>query len=1328
MEKRLLILGTAVGLLGAILIGQKTAAQEKVLWPEEQMDLEGTSRGPHYVYMTKEERAEYIRHYQRDPEGKKEFAKIRERADGIIRGEARSQHVSELVIAYVVTGEKKYFEAWRDRFLAESNWLNAKYPTAMDMAKAYGPTIRFIWGNELNARDYDMLVEHLSDRDEKLFRWKLKRYSDALRIWKVDTENVTGQGEGTNMAARTISNTSPQWYVIGYDDCIKWAISHKPAGGRDGPGGLLQWMRPMRDKRVWGEAPIYQWYVGDGIMHLAERAWRYDGTDVWNMVAPNGTKPGNVVDGAIDMAFPLERTGIGVGSIRMANFGEEGTSLFQDQWLNYGGGYRACWQHILRCVYSASKDPGYGWLASVNEGIGDREGTLPIDPEKVSPPPAASVVWPSAGVAMLRADESPGYWMGRGLAMQIMGGEKRRSAPGDSFSIRLHGAGRMLYPDWSMTYYEVYEDVGWQRSGIRRNSVLIDGRETSVHRTNWRHAFWPEVKYLSLRGSRYGHDRSERAFMMTKEYLLDVVDMTVGDDLSPDLHYYPGAGSRKQYRGWSRAGLWDENGTLPNSHTFDYILHGIGQQFSSHWSRFRPSTEITTEKWSHRWFDNERKCEMGDETFTVDWVQRSGGYERRLGMYKSFGDEWFADRAAVRLHMLGSPNTKVYTLQAPMGDGGHYTERELPRPPTHVVNPDDHPEMTLKTLIVRREGKDAQFAALHEPYQDKATIHRFEYLHRPDVAEDVRAVGVKVTASEYVDRLYLTLGLSGYTREDGVQEKRVAPDAESRELPQVTVASDRDQSEFVRFTGQTYFRDQGDTLTVRGDARAFCMDAPTVTTVVLNETKVEFRRNGKYVLYGDAKPSNTITLPDKPEASPVPVELALPQRNVNIDANHGGWLVVRIINRVAEPAQGMVTVKPGPGLAVSAPRPFSDLPPEHRMDYGFELKPEGAQPGALVPVEITVSASTGEAIKSYSIKTQVAVGIVVNEVPFTFKIPAYDLEEGLPGKPKPTDEWQVRKFDYIQVRAPGYTIKVDKFSGGVRWIMDSTGLLRSSLSAYPYAYARVDSDESWRYLHEGQGQAISGPWLREAEYQGLSKNKDGTPVLKFSSLNGDSRWEYTLTPTSAGSAGYRTIDAPGIAEQDGLGFKVPDAPWWKEDPVSLWPAYKIETEAAQVPEKEKPKNLLEGLTPQLEIPDEVEATGGVYLDEEHQFYGQTAICFDLEKLRGFGELKHFVTAKWPVPLIRDKRYRFSLRMRHENVDNHTLHQAIYTLSNAGIWVSDEADRMMYWPKPVCHWMMVEGRVSRCREDGNMYARIGVPGDQAQTGKVWLSGFLVEPFD
>lgn len=62
---------------------------------------------------------------------------------------------------------------------------------------------------------------------------------------------------------------------------------------------------------------------------------------------------------------------------------------------------------------------------------------------------------------------------------------------------------------------------------------------------------------------------------------------------------------------------------------------------------------------------------------------------------------------------------------------------------------------------------------------------------------------------------------------------------------------------------------------------------------------------------------------------------------------------------------------------------------------------------------------------------------------------------------------------------------------------------------------------------------------------------------------------------------------------------------------------------------------------------------------------------------------------------------------------------------AEIWVSDVADRMMFWPKPVSEWMMVEGRVSRCQEGRNMYTCIGIPRGQAQTVKVWINGFSVE---
>ena len=1306
----------AVALGVSALFSMARAQEERIVWPGGNMNLEGTRRGPHYVCMTKQERERYVRHMTSDPEGRKEFAAVKARADGTIAGDVNDR--KSLVLAYLVTRDKKYFDAWRNLFLAEANRLNTLYPTPMDMAKAYGPRNHFIWGKRGWSWDYDMMAGYLSDNDEKLLRWQLKKYCDALRIWKVDRKNVKGQSEGTNMAARTISITSPQWFAIGYDDCIDWSISHEPGGGRDGAGGLLQWMRPMRDKRVWGEAPIYQWYVGEGILPLAACAWRYDGRDVWSMVGAKGTMPRNVVDGAVDMAFPLERTGIGLGCIRMANFGEEGTSLWQDQWLNFGGGGRACWQPVLRSVYRASGDKGYGWLASVNRGFGDPSSEAPINPDEVSPPPAPCSVWPTAGMAMFRADESPDYWMGRTLGMQVMGGERRRSAPGDSFSIRLHGAGRLLYPDWIMTYYEVYTDVGWERSGTRRSSVMIDGRETSIHRTFWRHAFSPDVKYLSLRGSRYGHDRSERAFMMTKEYLLDVFDIVVGDDLSPDLYYYRGAGNRKQYRGWSRAGLWDENGKLPDSHTFDYILHGIGRQFPSHWWRFDSSSEFTAENWPNRWLTHEKKAALGAEPFHVDWVQRSGGLERRLGVYKDLGEEWFKDKVGVRMHMLGSPDTVVYTLQAPMGDGGHHTERELPRPPTHVVNPDEHPEMTIKTLVVRRRGKAAQFVAVHEPYRDRPAISRVEYLHRPAADEAVRAVGVKVAGPDYVDRLYVTLGLPGYTMADGVQGERVAPAAEA---PRVTVTSDGDPSENVRFAGQAYLRQKGRVLTVRGDVKAFCVRAPAVKTILLNGTKVAVRRAGEYLLFGDAKAPVSKKGPaaaPEPAVPKVPVDIALPQRNVNIDATKGGWMVVRVTNRTDAPVSGTVTVKPGKGLSAPAARRFAGLPPEHRIDLGFELKPDAAKSGTLVPMQVTVEAAGGRSRGSRSISTQVAVGVVVEEVRATYSIPLYDYAEGKPGRPKPKSEWLSRKFDYIRVRAPGYTLRVDKFSGGTRWIMDPTGLLRTSLAAYPYGMARVDE---WRYM---KGRTLSGPWLSEAKYMGASRDDKGDPTLEFSSLDGKRTWRYVLTPYSAGSAARGTIDAPGVAEPNGLGFKVPKEPWWQEEPVSVWPSYELEERA----EPEERKNLLAGLKPTLQIPPEVQATGGVYWDEQRKVDGLPALCFDLDKLRGLGSKKYQIRLNWPVTVMFERRYRFAFKMRHENVTNLVTYEPVYTsCSYSGLanWVSKEANDSIYWPRRVREWFLAQNRVATATSSCRMTITTKVPGDPEQTGKIWLGGFSVE---
>ena len=73
-----------------------------------------------------------------------------------------------------------------------------------------------------------------------------------------------------------------------------------------------------------------------------------------------------------------------------------------------------------------------------------------------------------------------------------------------------------------------------------------------------------------------------------------------------------------------------------------------------------------------------------------------------------------------------------------------------------------------------------------------------------------------------------------------------------------------------------------------------------------------------------------------------------------------------------------------------------------------------------------------------------------------YKIPMSDYSGDMPGRPKPESEWITRVLDTIQVRAPGYTSRVDRFLGGCRWIMDPTGLVRTSLAGYPYGLTTSD--------------------------------------------------------------------------------------------------------------------------------------------------------------------------------------------------------------------------------------------------------------------------------
>ena len=168
-------------------------------------------------------------------------------------------------------------------------------------------------------------------------------------------------------------------------------------------------------------------------------------------------------------------------------------------------------------------------------------------------------MWPTYGLAMLRSDESPNYWTsGKAIAVfQIMSkgyGHDHR----DKFSISLHGAGRLFYPNYNALQYE-NPSMGWTRNSVSHNTLIVDEGETSdAPLTALRHEFSPEVKFLasSADGVFEGVPQT-RALLLTKEYLLDVV-----------------------------------HATSPVPHTYDYVLHSFGRVEPEKPDAFEPTKAL----------------------------------------------------------------------------------------------------------------------------------------------------------------------------------------------------------------------------------------------------------------------------------------------------------------------------------------------------------------------------------------------------------------------------------------------------------------------------------------------------------------------------------------------------------------------------------------------------------------------------------------------------------------------------------------------------------------------------------------------------------------
>ena len=887
------------------------------------------------------------------------FEREKAMADEMVTKGARCER--ETAICYALTGQRRYADSVRHLLLQYAKEFQTQRPK-VDLKiqpeyLAFQPWGAWAWAYDLT---YDTFSPEERQSVEDWLRQGCRTTIEGERLWTTTPNLVFDKHYNVGVAG----------FCLGDKELIDWGVNDP---GVHGPrkGGFYQVMDAMiADGHFWAEAPIYALhYDVHGMLALAEAAIHYDGTDLYHYVSKkSGASIKNVVDGYLLMGYPLERTGLGGGSVRMAPFADGSTSYsprgeLYDTYLinpiNPADLRMPSFSGELEIAYKRFKEPGYAWLLSLNPKrnanitygratwgyIGLTHGE-PL-PEKLSPPPAPGGVYPGMGFALLRADESPNYWTSGGLTAVIMLGKWLSHGHADDYNLILHGKGRLLYPDLNVIQYEP-SYLNWTHEGIAHNTLLVDHQSPSHGPFTTRQDLNEDVKYFSITGTAYPEVRQTRAVLLTKQYLAD---------------FFQAADTEQPAR----------------PHVFDWVLHGLGRQYAGNPGAYRSTNALLPYYW---WVDNERG-RTADGAFQADWIQRSAGVTPGV---QGFGPQWFQQEVGVRMTMLGSKGTEVYAGDGPFTNG----------PPHHRI--DGNPEGTLPMLVVRREAPATVFAAVHEPYEGRPTIQQVRR-----VAETAAAVAMMVRTPEYTDYLMTAF-------DEG----------------QHTLASAG--GEAFTFADYGYLRIEKGGMRLRGKLSGFRVPAPAPPPKdeLLANGKTERLRVAKgFAEWGKPAQASTPAPGSEEPDSPLERSAAVHCRFVPEEAHlaAGGEKEVQMQLRCV--GQG----RTGGQFRLTAPKGFQVEPAQiavEPLDEGqertvrFKVRAGKDTAGQLREVRLTPEQGLQAAAQTLVVSS----GVVM------------------------VADNRVAKSGQFVVRAPGYTMKVDHYSGTSYYLLDADGHRRFGRVVY----------------------------------------------------------------------------------------------------------------------------------------------------------------------------------------------------------------------------------------------------------------------------------------
>lgn len=847
------------------------------------------------------------------------FEKAKMLAEQAVAG-GDEQALREVALCYALTGEARYGEATRTLLLAIAHrllpWLEhiESAPNRDDLV--WIPMGMYAWV-------YDLSYPIYADDERVLLEYWLRLAGQKIiageKVWTTSRNLVFNKHIAVGLLG----------YCLGDAELIEWGINDPGTASPPfyvtwGGGGLTQVLDTfIRDGYFWGETPIYALHYDIwGMLALAEAARHYDGADLYHHVSPvTGASIKSLLDGYIRMGYPLERTGIGHGSVRMATYGDGSTCCsvhgVQGDTFLAEGQYRdtrdaGIFYGALEIAYKRYQDPGYAWLLSLNPARdarvvygGSPWGFLALThgeplPEELTPPSAPCGVYPEQGFTMLRADETPAYWTSGALAAVLLLGKYVGHGHADYYSLIVHGKGRLLYPDVNVVQYEAGH-LGWTHDGIAHSTLLVDGQSPTHGPFTTRQDFTPEVKFFAISGTAFAGVAQTRAVLMTQDYLADI---------------------------------FQAEDTQGEERTFDWALHGFGRLYPGHPSAYRPTDALVPYYWSVA-REHGRRTDAG---WQMDWLQRTAGVREGV----QFGPEWFEQEAGVRLRMLGAPDTEVY-----YGEGGLVNG-----PPNFRV--EGNPEGAVPMVVARRRAATATFAAVHEPYEGAARLRQITR-----VAETPHALAMAVSGPDYTDYLLVAFDEHEHTLTGADGECFTFSNYgylhfnANHAAIHGEVTAFRVARALVKAEGEVFINDQRTILLVDGDFISIGMNSTALTPLAACDT-VDPLEEAAW-LHG-------WTLPDEVHLS---AEGDCPARDIALHLRCVGAGIVQGRLRVAAPA------------ALQVEPPFIDIPPlgegEERVITLTVRASEQATTGLY-----TLKLVAEEGLQAAPIAVPVSVGVVLS--------------------------------------------------------------------------------------------------------------------------------------------------------------------------------------------------------------------------------------------------------------------------------------------------------------------------------------------------------------